>query len=498
MCVQVFLSRTRQITWFWTWFCCSSSSDWRHSGSSMVSETRSWTHKSCFFWMKRNSREPRAMSGNSWRRSFEKLSVHVDDRSNDSRKSWVNVIKSKIWGSEKNEILTEAVTWILCSSSWNENSFSFWKAENDKWVKCRCWRPWRGHMFQVSVRSCVQVSVSCDRVSLCLGPGWKGNLCERSLASCASLFILLPCGALAVYFLLLQTFVLRLEFILGAVLLCFYALELLLGLLSLSAFSRWTRPEAQISGGGQSPDQVFDSSATSGKFTLFVLLFCFCRSKVYWRTKFTWNRTWPQTHCKYKSQNLSDTNHLLLFCTKCFINVSMLPSRLCVNKFWFILDLYDEQICVFMWRVDRNQQLNIESPDLCLRPRVGMEVMHVIRSRFSGRKFLSDGRRLSDVWMRRHTSVLNCSTGREEIQIPGCWFYNEDEMKRTQPGTWIVQTQNFISTLKGIFLSCYYIYIIIIIQDISASFLEEVKMSRRLYSQSLIFVIFIFIYKYLL
>ncbi|XP_034453752.1 transmembrane protein 216 isoform X2 [Hippoglossus hippoglossus] len=68
--------------------------------------------------------------------------------------------------------------------------------------------------------------------------GWKGNLCERSLASCASLFILLPCGALAVYFLLLQTFVLRLEFILGAVLLCFYALELLLGLLSLSAFSR--------------------------------------------------------------------------------------------------------------------------------------------------------------------------------------------------------------------------------------------------------------------
>ncbi|KAI9521291.1 hypothetical protein NQZ68_007605 [Dissostichus eleginoides] len=68
--------------------------------------------------------------------------------------------------------------------------------------------------------------------------GWKGNLCERSLASCASLFILLPCTALAVYFLLLQTFVLRLEFILSAVLLLFYALEFLLGLLSLSSFSR--------------------------------------------------------------------------------------------------------------------------------------------------------------------------------------------------------------------------------------------------------------------
>ncbi|XP_074530664.1 transmembrane protein 216 isoform X1 [Halichoeres trimaculatus] len=68
--------------------------------------------------------------------------------------------------------------------------------------------------------------------------GSKGNLCERSLASCASLFILFPCAALAVYYLLLQTFVLRLEFILNAILLCFYALEFLLGLLSVSAFSR--------------------------------------------------------------------------------------------------------------------------------------------------------------------------------------------------------------------------------------------------------------------
>ncbi|XP_039975854.1 transmembrane protein 216 [Xiphias gladius] len=68
--------------------------------------------------------------------------------------------------------------------------------------------------------------------------GWKGNLCERSLALCASLFILFPCTALAVYYLLLQTFVLRLEFILNAVLLCFYSLEFLLGLLSISAFSR--------------------------------------------------------------------------------------------------------------------------------------------------------------------------------------------------------------------------------------------------------------------
>ncbi|XP_026040482.1 transmembrane protein 216 isoform X1 [Astatotilapia calliptera] len=68
--------------------------------------------------------------------------------------------------------------------------------------------------------------------------GWKGNLCERSLASCVSLFVLLPCTALAVYYLLLQTFILRLEFLLNAVLLCFYGLEFLLGLISISAFSR--------------------------------------------------------------------------------------------------------------------------------------------------------------------------------------------------------------------------------------------------------------------
>uniref|UniRef100_A0A3Q0R7X3 Transmembrane protein 216 n=1 Tax=Amphilophus citrinellus TaxID=61819 RepID=A0A3Q0R7X3_AMPCI len=68
--------------------------------------------------------------------------------------------------------------------------------------------------------------------------GQKGNLCERSLATCVSLFVLFPCAALAMYYLLLQTFVLRLEFLLSTMLLCFYALEFLLGLLSISAFSR--------------------------------------------------------------------------------------------------------------------------------------------------------------------------------------------------------------------------------------------------------------------
>ncbi|XP_028258103.1 transmembrane protein 216-like [Parambassis ranga] len=73
---------------------------------------------------------------------------------------------------------------------------------------------------------------------LCIFYGWKGNLCECSLSPCVSLFILLPCAALAVYYRLLQTFILRLEFLLSAVLLCFYGLEFLLGLLSIATFSR--------------------------------------------------------------------------------------------------------------------------------------------------------------------------------------------------------------------------------------------------------------------
>ncbi|XP_061692040.1 transmembrane protein 216, partial [Syngnathoides biaculeatus] len=68
--------------------------------------------------------------------------------------------------------------------------------------------------------------------------GWKGNLCEHTATTAVSLFLLLPCVALCVYFLLLQTFVLHLEFLLGSVLLCFYGLQFLLSVLALSAFAR--------------------------------------------------------------------------------------------------------------------------------------------------------------------------------------------------------------------------------------------------------------------
>ncbi|KAJ8254958.1 hypothetical protein GJAV_G00199310 [Gymnothorax javanicus] len=68
--------------------------------------------------------------------------------------------------------------------------------------------------------------------------GQKGNLCERTLALGLSMALLVPCTVLSVYYLLLQTFVLRLELVLNAVLLCFYSLELLLSLIAISSFAR--------------------------------------------------------------------------------------------------------------------------------------------------------------------------------------------------------------------------------------------------------------------
>ncbi|XP_077589378.1 transmembrane protein 216 [Stigmatopora nigra] len=74
--------------------------------------------------------------------------------------------------------------------------------------------------------------------SLRLFYGWKGNLCEHAVTTTLSLLLLLPCVTLCVYFLLLQTFVLRLEFLLCCLLLCIYGLEFLLSMLALSAFAR--------------------------------------------------------------------------------------------------------------------------------------------------------------------------------------------------------------------------------------------------------------------
>ncbi|KFQ19238.1 Transmembrane protein 216, partial [Merops nubicus] len=67
--------------------------------------------------------------------------------------------------------------------------------------------------------------------------GSKGNLCQRKVPLSISLALTIPAAVLAAYYLLLQTYALRLEAILSSILLLFYAVELLLGLLALLSFS---------------------------------------------------------------------------------------------------------------------------------------------------------------------------------------------------------------------------------------------------------------------
>ncbi|XP_030324566.1 transmembrane protein 216 isoform X2 [Calypte anna] len=68
--------------------------------------------------------------------------------------------------------------------------------------------------------------------------GSKGNLCQRKVPLSISLALTLPAAVLAVYYLLLQTYALRLEAILNTILLLFYSVEFLLGVLALLTFSR--------------------------------------------------------------------------------------------------------------------------------------------------------------------------------------------------------------------------------------------------------------------
>ncbi|XP_038263645.1 transmembrane protein 216 isoform X4 [Dermochelys coriacea] len=68
--------------------------------------------------------------------------------------------------------------------------------------------------------------------------GSKGNLCQRKVPLSISLALTFPAAVMAAYYLLLQTYALRLEAILNAILLLFYAIELLLGILTLASFSR--------------------------------------------------------------------------------------------------------------------------------------------------------------------------------------------------------------------------------------------------------------------
>lgn len=81
-----------------------------------------------------------------------------------------------------------------------------------------------------------------------LPAGSKGNLCQRKVPLAVSLALTVPAAVMAAYYLLLQTYTLRLEAILSAILLLFYAAELLLGVLALLSFSRYSTGRGQRHG----------------------------------------------------------------------------------------------------------------------------------------------------------------------------------------------------------------------------------------------------------
>ncbi|XP_038620154.1 transmembrane protein 138 isoform X1 [Tachyglossus aculeatus] len=67
--------------------------------------------------------------------------------------------------------------------------------------------------------------------------GSKGNLCQRMLPLGISLALTFPAAMMASYYLLLQTYVLRLEAVTNAIQLLFYGSEMLLQVLTLVTFS---------------------------------------------------------------------------------------------------------------------------------------------------------------------------------------------------------------------------------------------------------------------
>ncbi|XP_069079360.1 transmembrane protein 216 isoform X2 [Pleurodeles waltl] len=68
--------------------------------------------------------------------------------------------------------------------------------------------------------------------------GSKGNLTQRKLPVVISVSLTFPAAMMALYYLLLQTYVLRLEAVMNVILLIFYALEVLLDIVALVSFSR--------------------------------------------------------------------------------------------------------------------------------------------------------------------------------------------------------------------------------------------------------------------
>ncbi|XP_040603666.1 transmembrane protein 216 isoform X1 [Mesocricetus auratus] len=71
--------------------------------------------------------------------------------------------------------------------------------------------------------------------------GTKGNLCQRKMPLGISVALTFPSAMMASYYLLLQTYVLRLEAIMNSILLFFCGSELLLEMLTLATFSSMDR-----------------------------------------------------------------------------------------------------------------------------------------------------------------------------------------------------------------------------------------------------------------
>ncbi|XP_041517728.1 transmembrane protein 216 isoform X1 [Microtus oregoni] len=71
--------------------------------------------------------------------------------------------------------------------------------------------------------------------------GTKGNLCQRKMPLGISVALTFPSVMMASYYLLLQTYVLRLEAIMNSILLFFCGSELLLEILTLATFSSMER-----------------------------------------------------------------------------------------------------------------------------------------------------------------------------------------------------------------------------------------------------------------
>ncbi|EPQ11422.1 Transmembrane protein 216 [Myotis brandtii] len=88
--------------------------------------------------------------------------------------------------------------------------------------------------------------------------GSKGNLCQRKMPLAISVALTFPSALMASYYLLLQTYVLRLEAIMNGILLLFCGSELLLEVLTLAAFSSTGR-------GTLSPSRPSSAPAPDGR-----------------------------------------------------------------------------------------------------------------------------------------------------------------------------------------------------------------------------------------